>query len=261
MCFFFWGEENPLPPAKNVTAEVRFVSFVIFWLLMLLLGLERHFELPSPLTKFGTFWHFGKLSFCQRVVKRWYQTQPVHHPALRIGCFTSRLVNLSPVMVAAVIWNCYTTEVGGIIILPRTGFLNLSVSIILGFASPKKSGRMCRLPLAHYTKQWNCLFLLCLLGFFTQSSPSHDAVLWFHFVGRLSYPIRKKPVEMTEVRMERCFAMPALAMVEVLHTLNGPPGYFSKWIPMDSSEFAWGLQPWSGMGTVPGGALGEIFDV
>lgn len=37
---------------------------------------------------------------------------------------------------------------------------------------------------------------------------------------------------MTEVRMERCFAMPALAMVEVLHTLNGPPGYFSKWIPM-----------------------------
>ena len=145
-------------------------------------------------------------------------------------------------------------------------FLNLSVSIILGFASPKKSGRMCRLPLAHYTKQWNCLFLLCLLGFFTQSSPSHDAVLWFHFVGRLSYPIRKKPVEMTEVRMERCFAMPALAMVEVLHTLNGPPGYFSKWIPMDSSEFAWGLQPWSGMGTVPGEALWvfffvEIFDV
>lgn len=103
-----------------------------------------------------------------------------------------RQVNLSQVMVAAVIWNCYTAEVGGIIILPRTGFPISQFQSSLASLRRKKSRRMCRLPLAHYTKQWNCLFLLCLLGFFTQSSPSHDAVLWFHFVGRQSYPIPKK---------------------------------------------------------------------
>ena len=161
-------------------------------------------------------------------------------------------------MVAAVIWNCYTAEVGGIIILPRTGFyISQFQSSLASLRRKKKSRRMCRLPLAHYTKQWNCLFLLCLLGFFTQSSPSHDAVLWFHFVGRLlSYPIPKKKqwkwrkwgwndaLQCQHWRWWRCCIRFS----------------WTSWVffPMDSdggSEFAWGLQPWSGMGTIPGEAV------
>ena len=121
---------------------------------------------------------------------------------------------------------------------------------------------MCRLPLAHYTKQWNCLFLLCLLGFFTQSSPSHDAVLWFHFVGRLSYPIPKKNTSGNDGSEDGTMLCNA-------STGDGGGAAYVEWtswvfFPMDSngdSEFAWGLQPWSGMGTVPGEALWDFWCV
>ena len=131
-CFlFFGGEENPLPPAKNVTAEVRFVSFVIFWFLMLLL--------VSPWQNLA---HFGKLRFCQRVVKRWYQTQPVHHPVLRIGCLTSPSEFKSgdgcscdrKLLYRRGWWYNHSS---------KDTFFNLSVSIILGFASPKNNAAGC----------------------------------------------------------------------------------------------------------------------
>ena len=255
MCFFFlrWRESSTSSKECHCRGEIRFICYLLAFDASPWFG--KAFRTSFPLDK---IWHILALwqtqflsKSCEEVIPNSTCPSPsstdwMFHIALGefksgdgCSCDLKLLYHRGW-------WYNHSS---------KDRFLNLSVSIILGFASPKKSGRMCRLPLAHYTKQWNCLFLLCLLGFFTQSSPSHDAVLWFHFVGRLSYPIRKKPVEMTEVRMERCFAMPALAMVEVLHTLNGPPGYFSKWIPMDSSEFAWGLQPWSGMGTVPGEAL------
>lgn len=112
-------------------------------------------------------------------------------------------------------------------------FSNLSISIILGFASPKKIPQDVQVATGPLHQAVELLVPALLIGvlYSVFSFTWCCALIPFCRKTVISYT-EKNPVEMTEVRMERCFVMPALAMVEVLHTLNGPPGYFSQWIPM-----------------------------